>query len=1011
MKRLKIATSDGRIEEWRKRTDELDFGSRAGYINMPEQGMIRRHMMIGTLVFFAFVFCHACHQNQPALSTQKRFSSGTLEALFSLGEAGYKNGSYKNALKIFQICLDFSRKRENRRLEVDCLNKIGLIQWNEGRMDDCYSSLEQALALARRFRLEQRIADGLDFLEIFKTYTEGKELRSRGRHEESLRSFSHAVELSREKENLEFELKCCRQLSLTYWALFRLHEFYDSSLRALDMARQLHHRREEAKGLINIGLYHQKIEDYSEALIHYKQALDIAREIGDREDEAASLNNIGILYRRIGDYDRSLLHLKQALALDVDLENKIFVSQDLNNIGTTIRLTSLSTGHPELLAGSLSFYRQSLELARNARDTKTEIEVLNNMGVVLSALEDFDNSLRCFDSALRLTEEFPYLEARCMVLNNMAGLYLKRDELRESEKRFKEAIEKGLLCGRGYILWEAFYGLGQCYEKQAQVGLAQECYTSALTYVDQIRSRISLDAFKAGFARDKNKIYESLIHLLYTSSQNPGPLSLAGEIFQIVERAKARAFLESLGESRVDVLKNLSPDLGKRERELTSFISRCVRELSESGLSPNHRQLLQHQIHQAEEDYLVLLTRIREENPAEFSLLESEPIRLESVQSDLLDDRTAIVEYFLGEKASYGLVIHKSGAEVFPLPSRQEIADELRAYLKLLSEPYARRFPGHSAARRIYDAFFAPADDHLPPGIENLIVVPDGILYYLPFETLISPGGGDLEKDQYLLERFAIAYAPSCSSLFFLQKKEKRDSKPPSLLAVASPASGKNPPGAFGPLHPVSVTEELYLNRGFKMDSLPFSGREARRIARLFERNHRSVLVGEEASEAALKNLPLQDYTVIHFACHGFLDESSAFRSALVLSQESDSKEDGFLQVREIYNLRVSAEIVVLSACQTAKGRLEEVEGILGLPRIFFYSGAKTVLTSLWRIQDRTTARFMRSFYEKLFDGHPKAQALRLAKLDMIRSRFAHPHYWAAFVLSGDYSTAFPSER
>jgi CHAT domain-containing protein/Tfp pilus assembly protein PilF len=978
---------------------------------MPKQGMNQRRILTGIFFFLVVFYSPAGPRNQFTDFPHQRFSNEALDSLLADGEAEYQKGLYEEALKTFKICLDFARTGEDARSEVNCLNKLGLVYWNIGRMEDYHSCLTQGVSLARQLKWERRVEDGEDFLEIFRSYTEGKELRAESRYEESLRSFARAIELSREKRSPEHELKCCRQLSLTYWALFRLPEFYATTLRALDIARTLHHRREEAKGLINIGLYYQKIEDYSKALVHYRQALEIARKIGDKSDESASLNNIGILYRRIGDFDRSLDHLKQALALDIELENEIFISQDMNNIGTTFRLNSLTTGKGELMEEALSFYLESLKMARNARDVRTEIEVLNNIGVVHSFAEDFDRALQCFHAALQLTDGFPYMEARCMLLNNIAGLYLKMGVFREAEKIYKEAIEMGLLIERGYILWEAFYGLGQSYEKEDEAALALDCYAQALTYVDQIRSSISLDAFKAGFARDKIKIYESFINLLYSSGQGSASLPLSSEIFHIIERAKARAFLESLGESRVDVFRQLGPELEQREREITSLISQCVHGLSEPGLSENQRQKLRNRMRQAEEEYLMLLARIRTENPGLFSLLEPEPSQLESVQSDLLDDRTAIVEYFLGEETSFGLVINNIRAEIFPLPCREVVVNMLRAYLKILSEPPTGSFRGGPAARRLYDVFFAPADDLLPSAIENLIIIPDGILYYLPFETLVSPGERESNAGKYLIQRFAMAYAPSCSSLFALMKREKEDSKPLSFLAFGSPSLDTSPAGNHDPLLPCGVTEELYINQGFKMVPLPHSCKEARKIARLFDRDHRRVLLRSEASEEAIKNLPLQDYTIIHFACHGFLDEQSPFRSALVLSQDKNSQEDGFLQVREIYNLRVAAEMVVLSACQTAKGPMESVEGILGLPRIFFYTGARTVLTSLWRIQDNTTARFMTRFYQNLVSGHPKAHALRLAKLEMIQSRLSHPYFWAAYVLNGDFSTTVVSNK
>jgi CHAT domain-containing protein/Tfp pilus assembly protein PilF len=972
---------------------------------LPKTGMNQKQILTSAFFVLVVIFSPSWLRDRSARSIHQRSPSETMDILLSEGDIQYREGYYRRALKIYQTCLDISQKRENGRLEVDCLNRLGLIFWNIGQMEESYSCLTRAVAAARRLSWWAKVQEGMALVEIFRLYTRGKELRAENRHEESLRAFAKAIEISREWESPEFELKCLRQFSLTHWELFRIPEFHVSSLRVLELARVLRHRREEAKALINIGLYHQKVEDYSKALIHYKRALEISRKIGDRTDEAASLNNIGILYRRIGDFERSLQHLKQALSLDRELENEMFISQDMNNIGTTFRQHSLSTGNQDLLQEALRCYQESLEMARKAQDIKTEIEVLNNIGVVYTLCDNFDRALRCFHSAIGLTDRFPYLEARCMALNNMAGVYLKMGVLLEAEKIYEEAIELGRLIERGYILWEAYYGLGQCYERVGKIEPAMDCYSQALTYVDLIRNRISLDAFKAGFSRDKIEIYEALINLLFSSGWSRASSSLESEIFDVIERAKARAFLESLGESRVDVLKRLGQDLAKQERELTSQISHCVQRLSEPGLSRPQRQQLHSMMLQSEEEYLILLSRIRAENPNVFSLLEPQPIHLEKVQSELLDDRTAIVEYFLGEAASYGLVIREAQAEIFPLPDRQEIVRMLRAYLKILSEPPAGSFKGNPAARRLYDVFFAPADAALPAAIENVIIIPDGILYYLPFETLVSPGEKHKTKGFPLIQRFTISYAPSCSSLFSLIKRKKRDSGPLSLLAFGSPAIGADSSRAQDPFFPFGITGQLYTSQGFKMAALPHSSKEVRRIARLFEKRNSRVYLGRKASEEAFKNCPLQDFTLIHFACHGFLDENSPFRSALVLSQDQISEEDGFLQVREIYNLRVEAEMVVLSACQTASGTMESGEGVLGLPRIFFYTGARTVLTSLWRIQDKTTARFMTCFYKNLVNGCAKAQALRLAKLEMIQSRFSHPYYWAAFVLNGDWSS------
>jgi CHAT domain-containing protein len=198
---------------------------------------------------------------------------------------------------------------------------------------------------------------------------------------------------------------------------------------------------------------------------------------------------------------------------------------------------------------------------------------------------------------------------------------------------------------------------------------------------------------------------------------------------------------------------------------------------------------------------------------------------------------------------------------------------------------------------------------------------------------------------------------------------------------------------------------ELYLDQGFDFSPLPHSEEEVLGISSYFPRESRDVYLKDNAKEEVFKRISLKDYRIVHFACHGFLSEEYPFRSALVLSLDEDPAEDGFVQVRELYNIRLRADLVVLSACQTGRGRMERGEGLLGLPRIFFYTGAKSVISTLWRINDESTAVFMNWFYRYLSEGKDKAQALRLAKLRMLDSRYGHPFYWASFILNGDYNS------
>jgi CHAT domain-containing protein len=242
---------------------------------------------------------------------------------------------------------------------------------------------------------------------------------------------------------------------------------------------------------------------------------------------------------------------------------------------------------------------------------------------------------------------------------------------------------------------------------------------------------------------------------------------------------------------------------------------------------------------------------------------------------------------------------------------------------------------------------------------------------------------------RYLVESAAVSYCPSASALALLGNPDHRERWKKDLLALGGPNYA----------HDYGTTIE---GERIEWAPLVFSRREVLNIAQLFSANTVDVLMGDAATEDSVKKLSLKDYRIIHFACHGFLDERYPYRSALALSLTDASEEDGFLQMREIYGLSMKAELVVLSACQTGKGPLERSEGPMGLARPFFFAGARSVLASLWPVNDQASVVFMREFYSRLRGGSSASEALSGAKRKMLRSKWKHPFFWASFMLQGD---------
>jgi CHAT domain-containing protein len=337
---------------------------------------------------------------------------------------------------------------------------------------------------------------------------------------------------------------------------------------------------------------------------------------------------------------------------------------------------------------------------------------------------------------------------------------------------------------------------------------------------------------------------------------------------------------------------------------------------------------------------------------------------LDAVKEFSKDNRASIFEYLLGEKRSYLVFISSGIFKIFELPPKKEIEKAISGYIRFISDPEVSKEKGIEAAERLYKMLMSPAENHIPISTKNIIIVPDGILYYLPFETLIG-GGSASKKSQYLIEKYEISYAPSVSSLMYLCQKEKIKTYRKELLAFGAPYVSKDVlRRSDETISPDKIMLDIYERNGFSLVALTHSRGEIKEISKNIARERKDVFLGKDVSERKIRSLDLSDYRTIHFACHAISDENYPLRSALVLSIDESDQDDGFFQVLEMYDIKMAANLVVLSACQTAIGRNIIFEGIFNLPRMFLYTGSRSTISTLWSINDKATSVFMKSFYK-----------------------------------------------
>jgi hypothetical protein len=552
-----------------------------------------------------------------------------------------------------------------------------------------------------------------------------------------------------------------------------------------------------------------------------------------------------------------------------------------------------------------------------------------------------------------------------------------------AEGRYGAAMRESAALGLEEIRWQASFGLARIAEFRGQTGRAVDYYKQTITLIERIGLGLPLRTFQSNFRLDKIGLYETVVRLLLGLHRAAPGKGFDREAFLYSEKSKARGFLASLQSGDESVPAAAAPALKAEAVRLRRGISKLQSDLQESAIPPGRRRALISRLERAENEWRNFLVLARKSDPAPAAFRSGDPYDFAEISRRLAGPSTALLEFMTGERSSAAFLLTSDGLLTAELPPLSVLGPLVDYYLRFLSLGDSPDFPGRAGAARLGALLLGPFREKLRSGLKSLIVIPDGPLHYLPFETLIDEG----RSPRLLIEDFDVRYGPSASGLVHMEERPAPAAYARDFLGLANSSRMR----AFA----LSVDEEK------AFPALPEAAREIRDAGRRFDSRRTTVLFDRRAGEAVFKSLPLSDYRVIHLAAHGFFDDRHWWRSALVLWPDRTGGEDGFLQPDDIYGLRLSPELLVLSGCQTGLGRLEKGEGVNGLSYAFFYAGARALLLSLWSVNDRATADFMGSFYDYWRGGKSRSEALRPAKIRALKSKNGNPFYWAGFVLLG----------
>jgi len=825
-------------------------------------------------------------------------------------------------------------------------------------------------------------------LEIIKLLREAREKGQDKKFEEAEQLLFKALKLSQDWRLKELELRTSVRLASLHWHSGNQEKYYELSKKAQSLADILNNKIILINMLANCAEYHSKKRNFCEAYQHAIKALSIAESHKIEGIRGLCLLNLGSITYSLGQYDLSAYYFREALKEHNKLDEIDTYISLLYGLAISIHKSCLHKDNDSAIVQPDLLLKIALELSRKAGLLELEARILNNLGYVLIG-EDPEASENYSLQALRLGQRIKARELVAASLNNLATVYFNRGLIKKARDFFIRALEEAKKADYWREVWNDYAGLARCYEKERNYGQALNHYRQALETLSRVRDKIGCELYRISFDREKREVYEGIIRCtVAVRKSTPGP-DMDELVFATLNQVKARAFLAEL-QNYAQGDREFFED--KELKELNLAISEFMKQADNLGKTDSLTRL-----QELEHHYLRLLSSRKAQTIVE-SNQKFHDLRLQMVQKSHLEPGQVILDYYIGKQESYCFLISQDKFHIFKLPPEKEVEKSVKLYIKLLADRRISEADLTLTGTRLTHLLL-PLSEISESGFESLIIIPDGILHYLPFETLRIQAK-ETGREQYLIERFRISYNPSVAFLSLSQKSVSNERYEKELLALANPTVNKKELSAR-----LFYLNGLISDKRQELEALPFSEEEVRKIARLFPARGRDLYLNRRATESRLKSLNLSRYRIIHIACHGLISEQFPLRSALVLAGESS--EDGLLTIREIYGLRVKPQLLVLSACQTSRGGLEKTEGVIGFPRTFLLAGAGSVVSSLWAVDDQGTSELMIEFYRQLNAGRRRDEALRLAKLKLINSAFSHPYYWAGFILYGQAGNVY----
>ena len=899
-----------------------------------------------------------------------------LVALKSLADPLVQKGEYNEAVRISQMAVRIAEEMGDRLQLGLALYQVGAIHARRIPPKDALNYLEKSLAIFEEVGAKKHQVRALHAIGI--TYDNDR------RRELAIKTFETSLQLSEQLGDKEMTAQILNGLGSSYTELGNHEMGLEYYHKARVLSEQADYKILLNQVLNNIGRIYTARGRYTEALDYLHRSLKIVEDMGsaaDRHSLANKLQSIGLIYRRQGNYDQALAYARRSLAIFEETDDKFAIANLHNNIGVIYKAQGS-------YAQALEWFQKALAGYEEQKATPGIARSLNNIGDTYRLLGRYEEALEPLQKSLRLREQGNDRGGISLSLNNLGRLYYEQGKYAELLDVSRRAAQLAELLNVPEELWTAQEKIGRALFALGQPEEARKSFLASIATLESLRSNVAgSEQQQQNFLENRLSPWLGMIDLLVSQRKYAEALTFA-------EQSKARVLLDTLQAGRANIRESRSKEEQQVEEQLrlqlVSVNSKLTTEMRRDKPDEARVTELKAQVQKARLEYEDFQTRLYLAHP-EMKVRRGEApvIKSEELAAMLPDDASALLEYVVGKNQTYLFVATKRTAgpdvRVYTLPiKREELIKSTEGFRQQLA---GRDLGFRASALKLYDLLLKPAEVQLR-GKSNLIIAPDNTLWDLPFQALLNGA------HRFVIQDAAIAYAPSLTVLREMTKRRQIPADgPASLLALGNPIVGNE----------TIKRAELTLRDG-KLESLPEAEQEVKALGRLYGASRSKVYIGADAREDRVKS-EASRAKILHFATHGILNNVSPMYSHLALA-EGGAGQDGLLEAWELMQLDLQADLVVLSACETARGRIGAGEGMIGFSWAMFIAGVPSIVVSQWKVEAAGTRDLMVAFHRGLLatkSKPTKTEALRQAALKLMQNpETSHPFYWAGFVLVGD---------